>query len=131
MPYLLNSIGQFNFISLEGEYDWEQQAVVIDSRSGVTGMEFTLLGVKGQPFSLISLADVNSLDAGKSLIESYKTTVADNPKPVWKNGVLYVSAKVLSVTPLQLAKIATAVGNKQSTLAGAILQCRWDLVAVP
>lgn len=131
MPYLINSISQFSFIELEGEYDWEQQQIAIDSRPGVTGMEFTLLGVKGQPFAMISLVDVDSLDAGKSLIEDYKDLVAADPVSVWKNGVLYVSAKVLNVTPLQLHKITTAVGNKKSVSAGAILRCRWDLIAIP
>jgi hypothetical protein len=98
MPYLTNSIGAFTFISLEGEYDWEEQQITIDSRPGVEGMEFTLLGVKGQPFVLISLVDVNSLSDGKSLIEDYKNLVAGNPVTVWKNGVVYVSAKVLKVT---------------------------------
>jgi hypothetical protein len=94
-------------------------------------MEFTLLGVKGQPFAMISLVDVNSLADGKSLIEDYKDLVAGNPVSVWKNGEVYVSAKVLKVTPLRLAKIQTAVGNKRSSIAGAILECRWDLVAIP
>jgi hypothetical protein len=131
MPYLTNSIGAFSFISLEGEYDWEEQQIAIDSRPGVEGMEFTLLGVKGQPFAMISLVDVNSLADGKSLIEDYKDLVAGNPVSVWKNGEVYVSAKVLKVTPLRLAKIQTAVGNKRSSIAGAILECRWDLVAIP
>lgn len=131
MPYLQNSISQFSFVSLEGEYDWEEQQIVADSRPGVTGMEFTLLGVKGQPFVMVSLVDVDSLGAGKSLIEDYKALVAADPVTVFKNGEIYVSAKVLKVTPLRLAKIQTAVGNKKSVSAGAILECRWDLVAIP
>jgi hypothetical protein len=131
MPYLIQSIGAFSFISLQGEYDWEQQRIAIDDRPGVEGMEFTLLGVKGQPFVMVSLVDVDSFAAGKQLIEDYKDLVAGNPVTVWKNSEVYVSAKVLNVTPLRLAKIQSAAGNKRSTSAGAILECRWDLVAIP
>lgn len=131
MPYLQNSIGQFNFISLEGEYDPTQQSLAIDSRPGVTGMDFTLTATKGQPFALISLVDVSSLAEGKQKIAEYKSLIQLGTVGVWKDSEVYVSAKVLSVTPLMLKKISTAVGNKKSALAQALLQCRWDLIAVP
>jgi hypothetical protein len=131
MSYPLNKIGIHSFISLEGEYDWEQPSIQIDSRPGVTGMDFTLTATKGQPFTLISLVDCNSLEEGRQKIEEYKLLISGNPSTVWKDSEMYVSAKVLSVTPIMLKKISTAVGNKKSALAQAILQCRWDLVAIP
>jgi hypothetical protein len=131
MPYLTNSIANFNFISLEGEYDPEQPSLMIDSRPGVTGMDFTLTATKGQPFTLISLADVNSLASGKQAVRDYKTLIGLGTVAIWKNSELYMFAKVLNVTPFRLDRISTAVGNKQSALAQAILQCRWDLVAAP
>ena len=131
MPYLQNSIGQFNFISLEGEYDPEAQSIVIDSRPGVDGMEFTLQGNKGQPFPMVSLVDSNTLATAKQLIRDYKTLIAAGTVGVWKNGEVHFQCKVLGVTPLRIAKITTAVGNKQSAAAGAIVECRWDLIAVP
>lgn len=131
MPYLTNSIGAYSFISLEGEYDWEQPSLMIDSRPGVEGMDFTLTATKGQPFAMVSLTDVNSLAQGRLLIADYKLLIEGNPTTVIKDGEFYVSAKVLSVTPLRLARISTAVGNKQSVFAQAILQCRWELIAIP
>jgi len=131
MPYLTNSIGGNPFISLEGEYDWEQPSIQIDSRPGVTGMDFTLTATKGQPFQLISIVDVNSLEEGKTKIEEYKALISSDPVSVTKNGVVYVSAKILNVTPLSLQKIAVAVGNKKSVFAQALLTCRWDLIAIP
>lgn len=131
MAYLLNSIGQFNFISLEGEYDPEAQTLVIDSRPGVDGMEFTLLGNKGQVFQMISLVDSNTIASAKQLVIDYKTLIAGNTVGVFKNSQVHFQCKVLNVTPIRIAKVANAVGNKQSAVAGVIVECRWDLIAVP
>jgi len=134
MPYLRNSIGPFNFISLEGAVDMPGQQIVIDSRPGVTGMEFTLQGRKGQPFVLMSTVDKDSIFWADAEVDLYKDLIAVGLVDVFKNGVPLVGAclvKVLNVTKVDVQKISTAVGNKLSNQSGALLTCRWDLIAVP
>lgn len=134
MAYLRNSIGPFNFISLEGAVDIPGQVIVVDSRPGVDGMEFTLLGLKGQPFPMISTVDIDDLFWSDPSVQDYKTLIELGAVDVWKNGVPLLAdclVKVLNVTKLDTRQIATAVGNKLSAQSGALLVCRWDLVAVP
>jgi hypothetical protein len=134
MAYLRNSIGDFNVISLQGEIDDKGEAISIDSRPGVDGMEFTLLGLKAQPFSMISLVDCDDLTAANIEMIGYKELIELNTVNVFKNGVPIMGGfliKVLNVTCLRRDKIVTAVGNKISNQAGALLECRWDLIAVP
>lgn len=133
MPYLINSIAGFKFIAMYGEWDVNSQMLVVDSRPGVDSMEFTLIGDKGNPFSLTTIVDVNDIRAGHPLVFNYKQLIEQDPVQITKNGVplLGSKVKVLAVTLLRLAKISTAVGNKISALSGAMLECRWDLVCVP
>lgn len=133
MAYLRNSIGEFKFISLEGEVDAPAQSVMVDSRAGVDGLEFTFLGKKSQPFSLVSLVDADSITDANLLVLDYKQLIAEDVVDITKNGVSLMTyrAKVLGVTPLDIRACAVAVGNKISNQARALLQCRWDLIAVP
>jgi len=131
MAYLRNSIGEFNFISLEGAIDLNGQQLAIDSRPGVTGMRFKLLASKGQPFVMISMVDTDSLFWANLQLVSYKALIESDPVWVWKNGVPEPEIKVLNVTKLDQQKISNAVGNKLSNQSGALLTCRWDLVKVP
>ena len=134
MAYLTNSIGPFRFISLDGELDHTGESIAIDSRPGVYGMEFTLLGEKGQPFSMMSIVDVDDLTQASIQMISYKELIELNTVNVWKNGIPILGGflvKVLNVTKTRAFKIVTPVGNKISNQAGAILECRWDLIAVP
>lgn len=134
MAYLRNSIGDFNFISLEGAVDAPGQMIAIDSRPGVAGMEFTLLARKGQPFVMMSTVDMDSIFWADSELSAYKGLIDEGPVWVWKNGVPLVNAclvKVLNVTKVDVQQISNAVGNKLSNQSGALLTCRWDLIAVP
>lgn len=133
MAYLRNSIDDFQFISLEGAVDMPGQQIVVDSRPGTRGMEFTLLGVKGQPFVMVSLVDMDSIFDADLQLAAYKGLIESDPVNVWKNGVALIGfrVKVLNVTKMRVDKINTAVGNKLSPLSGALLECRWDLIAVP
>lgn len=134
MAYLINKIGDWDFITLEGKVDPPiAQGILIDSRAGVDGMEFTFIGKKSQPFSLISMRDYDDLLQAELFLNAYKADLASNVVDVIQDGVplLLYRCKVLNVTPIRRDKIATAVGNKLSAQAGAIMQCRWDLIAVP
>lgn len=135
MAYLENIIGGFDFITLDGRVDPPAQTVVIDSRPGVLGMEFTFLGKKAKPFTLISTRDVDDLTQADVFVAAYKALIGDNTVSITQNGVQILVGqyliKVLDVTPLTVQKISTAVGNKRSNQAGVLLTCRWDLIAVP
>lgn len=135
MAYLSNKIGDYDFISLDGKVDPPAQTLAIDSRPGVTGMEFTFLGRKAKPFTLISVRDVDDLPQADLFVLAYKSLIAEDTVDVIQNGVPLLFGqflvKVLDVTPMPIQTIATAVGNKRSAQAGVLLICQWDLIAVP
>lgn len=132
MAYKTNRIAGFEFIAIEGEPDETAQAVSIDSWAGVDGMEFTDEGRKGIPFAIFTIVDCNDLLTADITCRAYKDLIGQGSVTITKDGELLVDRfKVLTVTKLRRAAIQTAVGNKKSAQAGAILECRWELVAVP
>ena len=132
MAYLTNRIGAFDFIAIIGEMDESLQQVSIDSRPGVTGTEFTLEAVKGRVFSVLTIVDCDNLLMADVTCRMYKALAGDDTVAVVRNGELLLDRfKVLAVTPLRKYKIASAAGNKISNQAGAMLECQWDLIAVP
>lgn len=132
MAYKTNRIANFQFIAIRGEPDEPMQGISIDSWAGVNGLEFTDEGTKANPFSLVTIVDVDDILVGNVTVRAYKQLCADGSVVIVKDGDTLVNRfKVLGVTKINLQAITTAVGNKKSNQAGAILECRWDLVAVP
>lgn len=132
MAYLINKISNFKFIAIAGAVDESAVAISIDSWAGVDGVDFTDEGRKGVPFSLFTLVDTDDLAEATERIRDYKELTASGSVEIVQDGEIILERfKVLAVTPLRKQKIAVAVGNKQSTLAGALLECRWDLIAQP
>lgn len=135
MAYPINTIGGLNFIALEGRVDPPAQAVSIDSRSGVDGMEFTFHGKKANPFTLISIRDADDGAQAAALLATYKMMIDNNTWSLVQDDVpipvdVY-QIKVLAVTELSVKKITRAIGNKLSAQATVLQTCRWDLIAVP
>lgn len=132
MPYKINRIENFPFISIDGEPDESGAAISIDSWGGVNGMDFTDEGQKAIPFSVFTLVDCNDLLMADVTYRAYKQLQGQGSVAIVRNGELLTDRfKVLLVVPVQRAIITTAVGNKLSAQSGAILRCRWDLVACP
>lgn len=131
MAYKVNRISTFNFIAINGEPDESQASISIDSWPGVDGFEFTDEGNKANAFSLVTVTDCNDLLHADLVVRLYKELVAQGSVSIIKDGeALFDRFKVLSVTKLNRQAISTAVGNKQSAYAGALLECRWELIAV-
>lgn len=132
MAYKINRIAGFTFIAINGEPDESAQSISIDSWPGVDGMDFTDEGRKAVPFGLITVVDCNDLQDADITSRAYKDLIEQGSVTITKDGeILTDRFKVLSVTKLNRQAISTAVGNKQSELAGALLECRWELIAVP
>lgn len=132
MAYLTNRIGPFEFTAIRGEPDEAMQAISIDSWAGADGLEFTDEGSKAMPFSLFTLVDVDDITDGNIKTRAYKSQCAQGSVAIVKDGDVLVNRfKVLGVTKINCQKVEVAVGNKKSGQAGAILECRWDLIAVP
>jgi hypothetical protein len=132
MAYLTQRIAGFEFIAILGAPDESAQMLSIDSWGGVNGVDFTDEGKKGTPFSILTVVDANDkLDADLK-VRAYKDLIAQGSVSVTQDGeILTDRFKVLAVVPSPIRKISTSVGNKKSAQAGALLECRWDLIALP
>jgi hypothetical protein len=132
VAYLTQRIAGFEFIAIIGAPDESAQMVSIDSWGGVNGVDFTDEGKKGSPFSILTVTDVDDKLDGDIKVRAYKDLIAQGSVTITQDGELLVDRfKVLAVIPMSIRKISTAVGNKQSAQAGSLLECRWDLIALP
>lgn len=130
-----NKIGPYPFISLRGEPIPPRQTLQIDDRPGVDGSEVVLTGVKGQPFTLVSMMDAVSFDQGSTFINDYQGLIEQAPVALVRGGVssdgLGYRVKVLDVRPARIMAMAGAVGNAFNPPSLAMVECQWDLLAIP
>lgn len=130
-----NSIGQFTFIALLGNPLPPSQVVVPDDRPGVNGTEFVLLGLKGEPFSLISHRDAADYEQAKAIFAEYQTLQQEDAVELAQGGVSSLDAayrvKVLRVVQIDCRSIRGGSGYRFASNGTGYLVCRWDLVAVP
>lgn len=136
MALTTNKIGAFTFIALMGERVPPAQVNAIDSRAGVQGEEFTLLGKKGQPFAVVSQVDADDYNAAWTTFNSYLAACASDAVEMIQGGISTVAegykVKVLAVTPVRIITIRGASGNKQAAAPNTgFVEARWDLIAVP
>lgn len=129
-----NSIGPFPFISLQGQLQPPREMTSIDDRPGVDGTEITLLGNKGEPFTMISRVDAENLSNGEMYHSVYKTIIGTAVELVRggvsteANGYLVM---VLAVRRLDVFPISGAVGNTIHPPSEAMVITEWDLISVP
>ena len=104
-------------------------------RGGVEDTTFVNMGIKGQPFQMISFRDADDLEAAFELYLDYVANVGVGPLAlIWSgidisalfNNTAYV---VLDVIPLSIAAIRTASGGL-STNKGADIYALWTLMPV-
>lgn len=132
MAYPINRIAGFNFIAIIGGLDQSAPMVSVDSWPGVDGVDFTDEGKKGSVFSVFTITDANDRQTADILVRAYKDLIGQGSVSIVQDDSLSIDRfKVLAVRPLPIQAIQFAVGNKQSVSAGALLQCQWDLMAIP
>ena len=130
---LVNSIGDFQFLTMRGEVFAPRQMLEMDQRAGVEGTEFTLLAAKGTPFQVFTQVDAPSFAHAQDESVAYLEAIEDGTLSLTKDGVDFsgygFEVKVLNVTPVNIRAIRSAVGGINPPSL-AWLEAVWDLIAV-
>lgn len=116
-----NSLGGFNFISLETELRGgtppvlQLEAAPVQ-RAGVDDTGIITKGKKGKPFRMRSVVDVADISAGNALAASYQTALRTGAWVLVFQGINYSTTFatryfVLSVEQTTVRRLSTSVGG--------------------
>jgi hypothetical protein len=126
-----NSIGDFDFLALIGNPVPPVERVSIDQRPAIDGTTITRDGNRGAPFSMMSRADALNYGAAIQRFQEYVQSCGGKPVTLIQGGVSSdargFKVVVLSVQRLRAASLSRSIGG---AYGGAILECRWDLIAI-
>jgi hypothetical protein len=128
-----NKIGDFDFISLNGNVNAPAEQLVIDQRIGIDGTEITQTGKRALPSILRSHRDVEDLAAGRRLYREYLDSIQDNPVEVIKDGESSLDGawkgQAIEVQLIYLGGMSGSVGGLEDNPA-AFLICEWTIIAI-
>lgn len=128
----LSYIGQFAFVSLDGQPDIPKTRVEVVARPGVDGLGFFSTGVRGQPFVLRSFTDASDFGFARWLASQYTTIIGTIQPVIWSGLSMPASGvyvMVLDVIPVEVRTVMGGVGVTTST-PGGICVCDWVLAPV-
>lgn len=80
-------IGQFEFINLSRAFSKPTMLLEREVRIGSPGVTFWRVGPRCEPFTLVSVVDVATVQAGEALLQAYEELVGGDPVPVAWGGV--------------------------------------------
>ena len=135
MALKINSIGQFEFISLAGNpVPPSEQMDGPIWRKGVDGNAVWKTGKRGDKFTLRSKVDMVDLDEARKKFHEYTALQDDDPVVLVKNDYDYNAhedwkVKVLEVRETVCEARGTSTGGLNPP-SGAFLAAEWDLVAI-
>lgn len=122
-------LGNFDFLSLDGPPDLQQERVELIARVGVDGIAALKVGRRGQPFVLVSRRDTDDLRAAKQLLDDYKESIGgDAVSLTWAD---QECGKVLAtnVRVLEMSALIGSTGGLSSAGLGWLV-AEWIVVAV-
>lgn len=127
-----DSIDTFSFLALRGTPVWPVEQVKVIQRAGVDGSAFLLTGRRCQPFQLVSLVDVATMEDGGALMLLYQALTSEGPVALVQGGVDWTDAdlwvKVLDVQPRSLKAALVVGGFNAGSLA--LLEAVWTLQGI-
>lgn len=97
MPYLTNQIGGLTFITVEGNIDLRSEQLETFARIGRDGVIARKTGSRGVPFRLQTVSYVTNHTAAKTLNETLKALVGDQPLTIIQHSVNYGDFLLLRV----------------------------------
>lgn len=129
-----NSIGEFQFIALQGLVPTIAEEVSVLVRPGVAGVGLLRTGRRSPPFRLTSQVDVATFADTRTTLAAYRALMGADPVAlVWEELLISeteeVLVAVLNCDLIDARAIRTSVNgiNAPST---AWLVCAWDLVLI-
>jgi hypothetical protein len=113
MPVHTNSIGDFEFLQIEGAPHLRQEQLEIIERAGVDGSGLRKLGRRGRPFELQTTNYEESFETAQSKMQEYKALVGDDPVDLVRMSLEEGTFLVLEVRERALFAIFNAIGGIQ------------------
>jgi hypothetical protein len=130
---MINSIGEFQFITVLGHPVGPREQPEVIARSGVDDVGVWRTGKRGEPFELVSQVDVASMDGARRLFKQYVDSIGQDPVVLIQDDYDYSAegwkVVVLDVEERQRHAIISAVGGLNLPSL-AFLECAWKLVAI-
>jgi len=134
VPWPVNQIGPFYFLSLSGQIEGLKAELEVLARPGVAGVGLWNTGRRGRPYTVRSEVDAQDEGQARDMYGAYTQLIGADPVPiVWLNLALgyegYLVA-VLDVRLLDIRRLGGATPGLNPPSAGFIA-CEWDLIAIP
>lgn len=126
----MDYIGPYTFRSLQGSPPALMQQVLVLARPGVRGAAFWKQGVRGQQFTLRSLAGVASVGYGRWLYSEYCTLTDDDPVEMSWYGCALWAMEWIKVQVLEVQLVSLQQVLLDTAGSGALLECDWRLHTV-
>jgi len=124
----LNYIGAFQFASLSRAPEAVRQGVEVEARSGVADVAIWRTGIRGEPFTVMSMVDVVGTRATADILyRNYEGAKGGNPVGMTQGGVIIASAKfvVLDVRLIENTLMSIAKGGLNN--GTVVLRAEWTL----
>lgn len=130
------SIGDFNFIAIDGYWVPPAEVVSLDQRGGVDGTQITAHGKKGRPFPVTTQVDQPNYAVALATIKSYQDLIDADPVALVLAGSSSESVgpgflvAVLDVEIIRCQILAPGAMGGLNPPSLAWLECRWQLIAI-
>jgi len=111
MPVHLNTIGYFQFLSMEGPPFLRQEQLELIERAGVDGTAVRKTGKRSKPFEIVTLNYEASLQSAHNKMLEYKAMVGDDPVEWVRHSVSEGTWLVLEVRERERYAIFNSLGG--------------------
>ncbi len=132
MPSIVNQIGPFLFLSMQGNPPGYADRIEVIRRIGVDGIKRRRLGL-ATPFRVRTSVDVLNIGFGRIVFEQYSALKFQPSLAFTYRGYLYLNqnlgVQVNDVTQVELQRVV-AISGGFSSLSRALLRVDWDLELV-
>lgn len=145
MAYLHHQIGSFFFVNMSGNPEtWGARTQRLEW-PGMNGVRYRTVGFGSTPFNVDTYLDVASVDAGLTLLGTYRGLCGAGTQKFVYNNVAYdatpstfgststvmtapgFGVKVLDVKQVELTNVAVISGRKALSSNNTIFRARWTL----
>lgn len=113
MPIHTNSIGDFEFLEIQGPPYLRQEQLEIIERLGVSGSGVRKTGERGKPFQVTTTNYEESFETAKNKLDEYKLLVGADPVEFIRNDLSEGTFLVLNVIERDRYAIFNAIGGLQ------------------
>jgi hypothetical protein len=126
---MTSSIGTQSFISMTPQPLTAAQRVQVESRAGVAGVGFWLLGAAGEAYSPTTVRNVDTFANAVALANTYRTLIGGAPQALTYGGVAMGNFVVVDVKA-SAERIVKGFGGVAPAGGLAIVRAQWTLYAV-